>query len=148
MSQNINIEPAYRTNIILWAAFLMSQFIFLVIIFVTSPRLFNFDLTKPAFGDNAIVVIIFGFLALMNLALSFFMKSQNFQRAVDEQNIAHIQIGLIIAYAFCESISIMGLVLAFAFQYQYFLVWFALGVLGIILHFPRRDTFIAAVYKK
>jgi hypothetical protein len=37
--------------------------------------------------------------------------------------------------------------MAFAFSYQYFFLWFALGILGMILHFPKRDNLIAAAYK-
>jgi hypothetical protein len=47
----------------------------------------------------------------------------------------------------CEAISLLGVALAFAFSYQYFFLWFALGILGTILHFPKRDNLVAASYK-
>ncbi len=143
-----NIEQSYRTLAIIWFALLFSQVMFLVVIFLSKPDLFKFDSDKPVLGENASIVIAFAFLAITNFALSFVMKKRSFEQAVAEQKIAYVQTGLILACAFCEAISLLGIVLAFAFSYQYFFVWFAVGLLGIILHFPRRDTVIAASYKK
>jgi hypothetical protein len=38
--------------------------------------------------------------------------------------------------------------LAFVADYQYFFLWFILGIGATIFHFPRRDNLIAAGYKK
>jgi hypothetical protein len=147
MSQKANSEQAYRTLAIIWFALLASQFMFLVITFFSKPDLFKFDSGKPLLGDNTAIIVAFVFLAITNFALSFVMKKRSFEQAIAEQNIAYVQTGLIIACAFCEVISLLGIVLAFAFSYQYFFAWFALGILGILLHFPRRDNVIAASYK-
>lgn len=146
MSQNV--EQSYKTIMIIWFALLVSQIMFLVVIFATKPELFKFDFSKSLAGENAIIVIAFAALAITNLGLSFIMKKRSFEQAVEKQDIAYVQTGVIIACAFCEAISLLGMVLAFAFSYQYFFAWIALGILGIILHFPRRDDVIAASYKK
>lgn len=146
--EKINPEQAYRTLVIIWFALFMSQVLFLVVIFIAKPEVFKFDFTKPLLGENAVIVIVFAVLALVNLVLSFVMKKRSFAEAAAKQNIAFVQTGLIIACALCEAISLLGVVLAFAFSYQYFFLWFAFGILGIILHFPRRDAVIAASYKK
>lgn len=148
MQENTNAEQLHRTSVVLWFSLLSAQILFLVVIFFTKKELFNFDFTQPILSDEPIVPIIFAFLAFMNLGLSFFLKAQSTKRAVDEKNPSLIQTGTIIACAFCESISIMGLVLALAFNYQYFFLWFALGVFGILLHFPKRSDFHAASFKK
>lgn len=148
MNQKINPEQAYRTLAIIWFALLASQFMFLVVVFFSKPEVYKFDFNKPLLGENAMVVILFAVLAIANFVLSFVMKKRAFEQAIAEQKIAYVQTGLILACAFCEAISLLGLVLAFAFSYQYFVAWFALGILGIILHFPRRDAVIAASYKK
>lgn len=146
MSQNV--EQNYKTLTIIWFAMLFSQVMLLVVVFFAKPDIFRFDLSKPILGENAIIIIAFAVLAFGNLALSFVMKKRSFEQAVNEQKIALVQTGLILAYAFCEAISLLGVVLAFAFSYQYFFAWFALGIIGVILHFPRRDDVIAASYKK
>lgn len=145
---NLNVEQSYKTILLIWIALLVSQVMFLVVIFLAKPEVFRFDFSKPLFGENAALVIAFAFLAITNFALSFIMKKRSFEQAVEKQQIAYVQTGLILACAFCEAISLLGMVLAFAFSYQYFLAWFALGILGFLLHFPRRDDVIAASYKK
>ena len=147
-NQNINPERAYRTLVIIWAALLFSQMMFLVVIFFAKPEILRFDSAKPLLGENMLIVIALAILALGNFGLSFVMKNRSYQQAVTEQNIAYVQTGLVIACALCEAISLLGMVLAFALSYQYFFAWFALGILGILLHFPRRDAVIAASYKK
>jgi hypothetical protein len=146
--QNSNIEQNYKTLVIIWAALLFSQIMLLVVVFFAKPEVFKFDAAKPLLGENAVLIIAFALIAIANLAFSFIMKKRAFQQAVEKQQIAYVQTGLILAYAFCEATSLLGIVLAFAFSYQYFFVWFALGILGIILHFPRRDDVVSASYKK
>lgn len=141
-------EQLHRTSVVLWFSLLSAQILFLVVVFVTKKELFNFHFSQPILSDEPIIPVTFAFLAFLNLALSFYLKSQSVKRAVDERNPRLLQTGTIIACAFCESISIMGLILAFAFSYQYFFVWFALGVFGILLHFPKRSDFQTAGFKK
>jgi hypothetical protein len=143
-----NTEQSYKLLTMIWLALLFSQVMFLVVIFFAKPEVFRFDFTKPLLGENAVIVIAFAALAITNFALSFIMKKRSFEQAVAEQKIAYVQTGLILACAFCEAISLLGIILAFAFSYQYFFVWLALGIIGILLHFPRRDDVISANYKK
>ena len=141
-------EQAFRISAILWFVLLVSQLMFLVVIFFAKPEVFRFDFTKPLLGENVSIVIMFAILASVNFALSFVMKKRAFEEAVIKQNTALVQTGLIIACALCEAISLLGVVLAFAFSYQYFFLWFAVGILGIILHYPRRDAVFAASCRK
>ena len=133
---------------VIWGAMLLSQIILLVVVYFAKPEVYKFDFNKPLLGDNAPLVIAFAVIAISNLVLSFVMKKRSIQQAVEKQQIALVQTGSILAYAFCEATSLLGIVLSFAFSYQYFFVWFALGIIGIILHFPRRDDVIAATYKR
>ena len=59
----------------------------------------------------------------MNLFIGLFLRAQTVERAIEEQKPLMVQSALILGLAFCESVSIMGLVLAFAFNYQYFFLW-------------------------
>lgn len=146
--ENADAEHQCRITRIIWVVFLVSQISFLTALFLAKPELFRFESGKPFLGDAPFVPIIFAFLAFINLSFSFLIKSLAVKKATEEQNLKLLQSGTILGLAFCESISIMGLILAFAFSYQYFFLWFALGILGIILHFPRRDNFLSANYRK
>ena len=143
-----NVEHLFRTTKIVWVAFFVTQFSLLLAVFLAKREIFVFDFRQSLLGDKPIVPIIFGIMALLNLGLSFFLKSQAVARAIEEQNPKRVQTAQILGLAFCESISIMGIVLALAFDYQYFFLWFALGILGMLLHFPSRDNFMAAAYRK
>lgn len=140
--------------IIIWAALLMSQVMFVALVFITRPELFRFDFSQPMLGpswrptgSSAAVIIGFAVAAVTAVLFSFAFRKRLNERAVAEQNPAHVQSGLIIALALCEASSLFGLTLAFAFDYQYFFLWIALGILGMILHFPKRDHLHAAAYK-
>jgi F0F1-type ATP synthase membrane subunit c/vacuolar-type H+-ATPase subunit K len=146
--QTSNAEQSYKTMMIIWLALLASQVMLLVVVFLAKPEIFKIDLSKPLFGGNAVIIIAFAALALVNLAISFVMKKRCFEQAAEKQEVGLVQTGVIIACAFCEAISLLGMVLAFAFSYQYFFLWFGLGILGFLLHFPRRADVLAASYKK
>lgn len=141
-------DQIYKTSVILWASLLFSQIIFLGVLFFSKPEVFKFDFSAPFLGEHPVLPVIFLFLAVTNLGISFFIKSQTVKKAVDEQNPRLLQTGTILACAFCESVSIMGLILALAFDYPYFFIWFALGIVGIFLHFPKRENYMAASFKK
>lgn len=141
-----SIEQVYRTNLILWAAMLMAQIMLLVMLFFTKKELFNFNVfaepvtVKPIIG-------IFAVLGMLTFALSFILKNRFLRLAVKNQTIGMAQTGQILAYALCEGTSLLGVAVAFAFGFPYFFLWFVVGILGILIHFPRRDNFIAAGFK-
>ncbi len=140
-----NIEQNYRTLTILWFSFLMSHFMFCVVLYFSKPELFKLNLSQDLFHPMALIL---GFIAIMNLGLSFVFRGTYLQESIEKQNPLTVQTALIMALAFCESISIFGLVLAFSISYPLFFVWFAVGILGAILHFPRRNWLIDASYKQ
>ena len=146
--QNLNPNSQYQTLVIIWGALLMSQFMFLVVLFTTKPELFSFDFSKPLMTyENSILVIIVAVLGITTFVLSFVLSKKFLTQAINEQKPALVQTAMISACALCEATTLFGLVLAFAFTYQYFFAWFALGILGVILHFPKRDNLFAASYK-
>ncbi|HLA94633.1 MAG TPA: hypothetical protein VK612_02845, partial [Pyrinomonadaceae bacterium] len=148
MNTKPNLVAQYQTLVIIWAALLMSQFMFILIIFITKRELFNFDFSQPLMGQSSPMILGFGVAAVTCVIFSFAFKKRFFERAVHEQDTALIQSGFIIACALCEASSLFGLALAFAFDYQYFFLWSALGIIGTLLHFPRQNDLLAAGYKK
>lgn len=145
--QNQNAEAAYKNLLIIWAALLFSQILFVGMIWFIKPELFKFDFSQPILGDNAIVVGLLAMLSVSDLAISFILRKKTLERSVAEQSIPLVQTAMIIGCALCEAISLFGVMLAFAFNYQYFFLFSILGVIGILLHFPRRSDVHAASYK-
>lgn len=149
MNENkASVEEIYKTNVIVWAAILLSQFLFLGMLFVIKRDIYDFDFSKPLLGENAPVILALAFMALSSVILSFVLKRKFIAQAIAEQKTELLQNGIITAIALCEAASLFGLTLAFAFDYQYFFIFFALGILGTLAHFPKRDDFFAASYKK
>ena len=146
-NENAEVSGQYQTMLIVWAGLLVSQFLFLLLVLLIKPELFSFDLTQPLLGDNAIVTGIFALVALTAVAASFFLRKQNVEKAIAEQKVEHVQTGMIMGCALCEASSLLGLMLAFAFDYQYFFLWMALGILGTLLHIPKKSDIIAAGYR-
>ncbi len=133
---------------IIWLALLVSQIMLLVVIFLAKPEAFQFDFSKPALGENALMTMMLAVLAISNLMLSMFFRRKYVGQAIDERKPALVQTAMILGCALCESISLFGVVLAFTFAYQYFFLWFAVGIAGTISHFPKRSDLIAASYKR
>ncbi|MCD9186209.1 MAG: hypothetical protein LUM44_07235 [Pyrinomonadaceae bacterium] len=148
-NQTPNANAQYKTLVTLWAGLLMSQFMLLLVIFFARPEVFKFDFSAPLLGgENSILIIVFAVLGLTTFLISFVLESKFLNEAVERQKPELVQTALIVSCALCEATSLLGLVTVFAFSYRYFFAWFALGILGIILHFPKRDNLFAASYKK
>lgn len=142
-----NLVAQYQTLIVLWAALLMAQLMFLVMLFFTRRELFEFRFDQPIGAQSGPMILAFALVAITCVGFSFAFKKRFFERAVAEQKPELIQSGLIIAIALCEAASLIGLSLAFAFDYQYFFAWFILGIGATLLHFPRQTDLLAAGYK-
>jgi F0F1-type ATP synthase membrane subunit c/vacuolar-type H+-ATPase subunit K len=148
MNQNLNVEKQYQTLAVIWFALLVSQLMFLVLLFFVKREIYSFDFSRPPLSENAPVIIAFAVLGISAVLISFVLRKIFLARAINGQKPAMAQTALVVGCALCEATTLFGLVLAFAFNYQYFFLWFALGIVGIILHFPRRENLIAASYKR
>jgi magnesium-transporting ATPase (P-type) len=86
-------------------------------------------------------------LGSMTVLVSFLLKQQLMQKAINSNDIAALQSAHIVALALCESAALLGMVDHFvtASQTSWFL--FAIAALGIVLHFPKKDHLRAVFYK-
>ena len=139
----INVE--YKTLVLLWFALLSSQILFLVLVYFVKPELFTSDASRSIFADKPLITLVFGAIALVFLILSFVLSRQHMRRAARDKDAGCVQTGLVLGCALSEVSSILGLVLAFAFSHPYFYLWIILGAVGVLLHFPRKDTLDAAM---
>lgn len=146
-NQNTSAEQTYRLLMIIWFALFMSQLMFFVVVYFGKPELFAFDATKSVLGENPPIILAFALIGISNLIISIFLGKTFITRAIEEQKVTLIQTGMVIGCALSESISLLGICLAFVFSYQYFFLWIAVGIVGMIFHFPRRDNIHAASYK-
>ena len=137
----------YFATVIICSYVLISEFILFIVIYFSKPNLFDFEFARSLFDlkDSPIILVmgIFGILTfLISLALLPISK-----RLVRKQPVSVIQNSIILAVTsvigscLCFATSVFGLVSAFVDDNEYFFWWFILGIVGIILHFPRRKYF-------
>ncbi len=141
------VNVKYGTLVGVWGALLASQAVFLLIVYAARPELFDFDLSEPLLGKHQIITVIFAIAAVVVFVLSFLLRNQHIRRSVVDQDAGCVQTALVLGGALSEISSVLGLVLAFVFDYQYFFLWIALGLIGVLSHFPRRGNLLAAGYK-
>ena len=68
-------------------------------------------------------------------------------QAIGQKKIHLVQSAVIDGCFFSDLITLLGVALAFAFDYQWFFLWFLLGIGATFLHFPSRKNIDAASYK-
>lgn len=140
------VEVKYETLVVIWAGLLFSQVVFLALVFFMRPRLFSPAFDQPALGEKPLITLVFAVMAIAMIVLSIILRRQHMARAVADRDASCVQTGLVLGCALSEICSILGLVLALAFNYPYFFFWNGLGLLGILYHFPRRGNYDAALF--
>ena len=141
------MQVKYETLVVVWFALLISQVLFFALVWFVKPGIFVHETPPPFLGKMPLVILVFAASAIAFLLLSFVLSRQHMQRAERDQDAGCVQTGLVLGCALSEIPSLLGLVLAFAFDYPYFYLWIALGALGMLLHFPRKSNLDAATYK-
>jgi len=142
----INVE--YQTLLVTWVALLMSQVFFFILVRFIKPELVTTSTSFPFLSNKPLIIFVFAGSALIFFFLSQVLSRQHIRRAIQDQDAACVQTGLIIGCALSEVPSLIGVLLAFAFDYPYFYLWIALGIFGVLLNFPRKGSLDAATYKR
>ena len=134
-----NLEARYRIMLVIWVAMVVSVgALFAITKFMPMPENKN----------NTAIVLMLSAVALFELALSFILKKRFLDQAIAKQDPVLVQTAMIIAVALCEAICLFGLVSFFAFASPYYYVFFILGGLGMLLHFPKRSHLHDTAYKR
>jgi hypothetical protein len=152
MSDRKPIRVEYQTLVVTWLALLMSQVLFFILIWFIKPdlvseRYLSAESIREILGGQPLITIVFAGSALIFFVLSLVLSRQHMRRAVRDRDASCLQTGLVLGCALSEIPSLLGVILAFVFDYPYFYLWIALGALGILMNFPRRSNLDAAIYK-
>jgi len=137
-SSERRVSAFYKVLLIVWAAQTMALVaFFLLAMFVFQPR---------ETGDLTLFWMLTG-LGIVLVIASFVIKQKFFAQAVEKQSPGAVQQGQIIAVALCEAAALFGLLSRAITGTHYFYLPFAVAALGMLLHFPRRETLMAASFK-
>jgi len=134
-------EARYRILQILWGALVSSVGFYFAISIVVS---------RPDSEDAPSRVLTFALtaMAVFLVIISFTIKQKFFAQAEEKQEAALVQTGLIIALSFCDAGALFGLLDFFTTGNRYYFVTFVVALLGMLLHFPRRDQLAASGYRR
>jgi O-antigen/teichoic acid export membrane protein len=135
-----SVESLYRTQFIIWLAilFTMSMFLFVtMIIEVPADR-----------SDDPTMVWILLAVGISTTILSFVLRRRFREQAIEKQNPALLQTGLIIALSLCELAGMFGMFVFFVNGTPFYYLFFIISALGILLHMPRLDHIRAATFKE
>lgn len=85
-NKNSAVKVKYETLVIIWTALLLSQLMFLVLIFLVKPELFALDFLKPPLGTQPLITLVFAAVAVTVFVLSFVFRNQHMKRAIVDQD--------------------------------------------------------------
>lgn len=134
-----NVEARLRILYTLWFVFIST---------VTGVAVFTELAVSEGGRDdgNSALPVVFLLFGLSLVAASFFVKGRFLKNSVEKRRVDLVQAGYIIAFAFCESVSLSGMALSFIMRTNYRYALFALGFIGLLLHKPSREHLLNASF--
>jgi hypothetical protein len=133
------VQGRYRTLLTLWVAMLWS-----IAILIAMPVMVG---VRPMPAANSKLFMVFAGLCLLLVVMSFVLKGILLSRASEQQNVAQVMTAYIIAFALCEASCMVALLACFTGVSPYYYLLFIPGPLFMLLHMPRRESLLAAMYK-
>lgn len=126
---------------LLWGVWLMTIGLFVLVSYVSRP-----PGEAPPGGEAGNPPLLYGLAAagLSTVVASFVVKRIFYRKAAESGQPAQAQTGLILALALCEAAVLLGMVGLFITWDSSAYTLYALGALGIVLHFPARGQLLGA----
>jgi hypothetical protein len=132
-------EGPHRSLLIIWVFLFMSVVGFLVM---------SFLVPSSAHGDDRVMAIVLIALGFSNVVVSFVLKRSFLAQSVAKQDLGLVLKAYIAALALCESAGLFGLLSHFLTGSVYSYFAFGIAVVGMLLHFPRKQHLLDASFKK
>ena len=129
------VEARHRIILIIWFSLLMSISIFFVMTLMIPGT--------NAEPNTTLSFVLIG-AAFMVVIFSVLIKLRVVQRAIEKRDPAMLQAGYVAGFALCEAAALSGVIDHFVTGSSYYYFSFALGALGMLLHFPKKDHIRAA----
>ncbi len=134
-----NVEVRVMTLRIIWMALLMSVVIYYVI---------TFFVARPAdVVPNPTLSIVLICVAMLAILTSFLIKNRLLDKAVAQQHLGMVQQAYVVAWAITEVAALLGLLDFFTTADRYHHALFIIAAVGLLFHFPRRESVVNAAFK-
>jgi magnesium-transporting ATPase (P-type) len=135
-----NIELRIRTMRTLWIGMLLSIGAYYVFTL--------FQGRSPDNTPNPTLSLILLAVAVVTTLISFLIKSTLLTKAVEQQNVLMVQQAYVITWAIADVAALLGLFDFFVTSDRYYYAMFIIAALGMLLHFPRRESVVNAASVK
>lgn len=136
MNAQEKVELRLRAIRTLWIALFMSIGLYYgLTIFVGRSE---------AVEPNDLLSLVFILVGISTTLVSFVIKSKLLNRAVEQQQVQLVQQAYIVAWALTEVAALLGLLDFFVTGHRHYYILFFIAVVGMLLHFPRREQVINA----
>ena len=99
-------------------------------------------------ADERTIIYVSSTLAAVIFIGSLIFKATFTRRGIDQQDRRLVLKGMLYGYQASAMVGVIGLVLAIVFWYPYFYVWIVLGMVSLLIHFPRLQPLLDASYKQ
>jgi hypothetical protein len=139
MNNQANIELRLRTMRILWIALLMSIPIYYVFTLLRGP-------SENIAPNRTLSLVLLG-VAVSTTLISFLIRNSLLSKASDRQQLPMVQQAYIVTWAITEVAALLGMLDFFVTGDRYCYLLFIIAVLGMLLHYPRRDAVLNAAFK-
>lgn len=133
------VELRHRNILIIWAASLTLIPMYLVLAWVNS---------LPPDPEKLTLSLMLSGLSVVPVAISFLVKKKLLAKAADLQKLELVQQAYVVAFVLCEGALLLGLINYFVTGSPYYVGALAIGGLGLLLHFPRKQHLLDATYKR
>jgi hypothetical protein len=110
-------------------------------------RVYAFCATKGSLEPNPTISLTLLCVAVLMVLVAFLIKSKLLSKAVEQQNTAMVQQAYVVTWAITEVAALLGLLDFFLTTDRYYYVLLIIAVLGLLLHFPRREHVVNAGFK-
>ena len=133
------VELRHRNILIVWAAILMFLPMYLVLVWVNPV---------PPDAEKSTLSLMLTGLSIVPVAISFLVKQKLLAKSAELQKLELVQQAYVVSFALCEAALLLGLVTYFVTGSPYYVAAIAIGALGLLMHFPRKQHLLDATYKK
>lgn len=133
------VELRHRNILIIWGAILMLIPMYLVLIWINSV---------PLSPDKSTLMLMLTGLSIVPVAISFLVKKKLVAKAAELQKLEVVQQAYVVAFVLCEVALLLGVLTYFVTGSPYYVAAIAIGALGLVFHFPRKQHLLDATFKK
>ena len=128
-----NIDAVYRTMVKVWIVMLVAT-----ILFFSMTVIIGQYASRTTGLDSPFFVYLTVGLGLFYFSLSFTYSRRYRKKAIEQRSLRLALVALLLTLGMCEVTSLFGVVLFFATRSRYYFLLFVLGVLGLVLHVPKK----------